>query len=98
MSKLGILVGFGAGYVLGARAGRERYDQLMEKAQQMWRDPRVQQRASQAQDLAQEKASQAAGAVQGAVKHRVPGLGEHGSDASNPGASGTITTPPAPTR
>ena len=26
--RLGILVGFGAGYVLGAKAGRERYEQL----------------------------------------------------------------------
>ena len=28
MSKLGFMVGFGAGYVLGSKAGRERYEQL----------------------------------------------------------------------
>jgi hypothetical protein len=27
-AKLGLFVGFGAGYVLGAKAGTERYDQL----------------------------------------------------------------------
>lgn len=27
--KLGLLVGFSAGYVLGAKAGRERYEQIM---------------------------------------------------------------------
>ena len=27
--RLGFLVGFGAGYVLGAKAGHERYDQLV---------------------------------------------------------------------
>ena len=26
--RLGMFIGFGAGYVLGAKAGRERYDQL----------------------------------------------------------------------
>jgi hypothetical protein len=26
--RLGLLVGFGAGYVLGAKAGKERYEQL----------------------------------------------------------------------
>ena len=28
MGKLGFLVGFGAGYVLGSKAGTERYEQL----------------------------------------------------------------------
>lgn len=61
MAKLRFLIGFGAGYVLGARAGRERYDQLASRAQQVWRDPRVQAKASQAQDVAQEKVAEAAG-------------------------------------
>ena len=34
IGKLKWLVGFGAGYVLGARAGRERYDQIAGKAQE----------------------------------------------------------------
>jgi hypothetical protein len=63
MSKLGVAIAFGAGYVLGARAGRERYDQITAKADAFWHDPRVQRRASQAQDLAAEKATQAAGVV-----------------------------------
>lgn len=28
MGRLGVFIGFGAGYVLGAKAGRERYEQL----------------------------------------------------------------------
>ena len=60
MSKITMVAVFGAGYVLGARAGRERYDQIAGKAQQVWRDPRVQRKASQAQGVAAEKASQAA--------------------------------------
>jgi hypothetical protein len=33
MRKLSLLVGFGIGYVLGARAGRERYEELVKFAQ-----------------------------------------------------------------
>ena len=59
MGKLKWLVGFGAGYVLGARAGRERYDQIAGKAQELWSDPRVQEKAGQAQQVVKEKADQA---------------------------------------
>ena len=59
VGKLKLLVGFGAGYVLGARAGRERYDQIAGKAQELWSDPRVQEKAGQAQQVVKEKASQA---------------------------------------
>jgi SLT domain-containing protein len=57
--KLSLLVGFGVGYVLGARSGRQRYDQIAGKAQQVWRDPRVQEKAGQAQQVVQQKAGQA---------------------------------------
>jgi gas vesicle protein len=57
--KLTFLAGLGVGYVLGARSGRERYEQIAGRAQQLWRDPRVQEKAEQAQQLAKEKAEQA---------------------------------------
>ncbi len=69
MAKLGILIGIGAGYVLGARAGRQRYDQIAAKAQGFWSDPRVQKQATRAQDAVQEKASQAAGVAQEKASH-----------------------------
>jgi SLT domain-containing protein len=56
MSKLGMLTAGAVGYVLGARAGRERYDQIATMAQRVWTNPRVQQSVSDAQDLAREKA------------------------------------------
>lgn len=94
MAKLGILVGLGAGYVLGSRAGRQRYDQIKGKAQQFWSDPRVQKQATRAQDavqekathaagVAQEKASHAAGSVQETVKDKVPGFGSNEPDATS---------------
>ena len=40
--KLGIAVGLAAGYVLGTRAGRERYQQLTASAKRLADDPSVQ--------------------------------------------------------
>src|SRR5690349_9471631 len=84
MAKLKMLVAFGAGYVLGSRAGRERYEQIVDKAQGVWHDPRVQRKASQAQGVVQEKASQAGDVIAekaghaasqagSAVKDKLPG-------------------------
>ena len=64
MKKLMLLVGVGVGYVLGTRAGRQRYDQMMGKAQQMMRNPRVQQKAEQVRHVAEEKADQVQHVVQ----------------------------------
>ena len=61
--KISFLVGLGAGYVLGARAGRERYEQIADKAQGMWQDPRVQRRADQAQQVVKGKAAEAGAKV-----------------------------------
>ena len=49
MAKLSLLVGFGAGYVLGTRAGRERYEQIRRAWSQAKEDPRLQEVAGMAQ-------------------------------------------------
>ncbi|WP_029429667.1 hypothetical protein, partial [Blastococcus sp. URHD0036] len=49
MAKMSLLVGFGAGYVLGARAGRERYEQIRRAWSQAKEDPRLQEAAGMAQ-------------------------------------------------
>ncbi len=56
MRKLTILVAGAVGYVLGTRAGRERYEQMKSMAFKVKDDPRVQEKAHQAADLAKEKA------------------------------------------
>ena len=56
MKKLSLLVAGFAGYVLGSRAGRERYEQIKKVATRVKDDPRVQEKATQAADLAKEKA------------------------------------------
>jgi hypothetical protein len=57
------------GYVLGARAGRERYDQIVYQAQRFWTNPKVQEAASQAQDRAREAAPVVAEKVGDVAKH-----------------------------
>ena len=56
MKKLTILLSGAVGYVLGTRAGRERYEQIKGMASKVKDDPRVQEKAQQAADLAKEKA------------------------------------------
>ncbi len=68
MSKIVNVTAAGIGYVLGARAGRERYEQITTQARKLWGDPRVQQAASAAAEKApvvKDKITQAASSVGG---------------------------------
>ena len=47
--RLGMFVGFGAGYVLGAKAGRERYEQIKRAWEHAKDDPKLQSLAGLAQ-------------------------------------------------
>jgi hypothetical protein len=49
VAKLSFLAGFGAGYVLGSRAGRERYEQIRRAWEHAKDDPRLQSLAGVAQ-------------------------------------------------
>ena len=57
MAKLSFLAGFGAGYVLGARAGRERYEQIRRAWEHAKDDPRLQSIAGMAQARADDAVS-----------------------------------------
>ena len=67
MSKLSLLVAAGAGYVLGARAGRQRYEQIAATARKVADNPKVQRVAHRAQDAATHQAAVAAGAAKDKV-------------------------------
>ncbi len=43
------LAGMGVGYILGTRAGRERFDQMVAAARKFWESPSVQEAAGVAQ-------------------------------------------------
>ena len=67
MRKTTALVAGGIGYVLGARAGRERYDQIVALAQRVSGNPKVQQTARQAADAAKDAVKEAAPVVKDKV-------------------------------
>jgi hypothetical protein len=78
MKKLMLLAAVAIGYVLGARAGRERYDQIMGLVNRVKDDPRVQQKAQKAMDVAREQAPAVADKVThaaGAAASKVTGDG-----------------------
>jgi hypothetical protein len=60
MKKIQLLASVAAGYVLGARAGRERYEQIRSGARKIAGDPRVQAYTQRAQDAVATQASHAA--------------------------------------
>lgn len=55
-AKLALLVGAAAGYVLGTRAGRERYEQIKGTATDLWQNNHLQERVSGAEDFVAAKA------------------------------------------
>ncbi len=54
--KILFVAGLGLGYVLGTRAGRERYEQLKSSAMKLWNDPRVQRQVDNAEAFVKDKA------------------------------------------
>ena len=75
--RISFLAGLAAGFVLGARAGRERYDQLKQLGRRMADSPAVQQAAGAVQAQAAEFAKTARQKVTDELHERVPKLGEH---------------------
>jgi len=82
MRKLTILLSGAVGYVLGTRAGRERYEQIKGLATKVKENPTVQEKAQQAADAAKTQApvvkDKLSGAA-GAAKAKVSGNGSDGS-------------------
>lgn len=54
--KLILLAGAAVGYVLGTRAGRQRYEEIKGRADALWHDPKVQQKVTDAQQAVMAKA------------------------------------------
>lgn len=54
--KILFAAGLGLGYVLGTRAGRERYEQMKSAAARLWNDPRVQRQVDHAETFVKDKA------------------------------------------
>lgn len=57
MGKLTFLAGMAAGYVLGAKAGRQRYEQIRRTSGKVWNSQPVQQQVAVAKEAARTKAA-----------------------------------------
>jgi len=95
MSKLGFIVGVGVGYVLGAKAGRRRYEQIKTRADKVWQSPAVQHKVNDATQVVRDKApelQQKVAAVAkdagSAVKAKVSGSDHSG--AGSPGSGSPV--------
>ena len=66
--KILFVAGLGLGYVLGTRAGREKYDQLKTAALKVWNDPRVQKQVDAAEAFVKDKAPDVAEFVSDGAK------------------------------
>jgi len=66
--KILFVAGLGLGYVLGTRAGREKYEQLKAAAMKFWNDPRVQRQVDAAETFVKDKAPDVAEFVSDGAK------------------------------
>ena len=57
MGKLTFIAGLAAGYVLGARAGRQRYEQIARTSGKVWNSGPVQKQVGTAKEVARTKAA-----------------------------------------
>ena len=94
MGKVSLGLGLAVGYVLGARAGKEKYEQIVQAAQGLLARPQVQQAVGQAVEQAR---AVAPAPLQGTIDKlaaSVPGGssggGSTGTDAAGRTPSGTI--------
>ena len=92
MGKIMVTAAGAVGYVLGARAGRERYEQIKSQVSRLWQDPKVQQAAARAEGLARDTAprvqQKVADAASKATKTARSTTGSGGHAAATKGASG----------
>jgi hypothetical protein len=78
--RIGAFIGFGAGYVLGAKAGTQRYDQLQRLYENLLNTPAVKRASGKAKDAvetgfeqAKDKASEGASKVGQVVREKRSG-------------------------
>lgn len=71
MKKLMLLAVAGAGYVLGSRAGRERYEQIKSQASRTWNSPTVQDAAETVQSQAKQAGADLGHAIKDTVVEKV---------------------------
>lgn len=79
--KILFVVGLGVGYVLGTRAGRERYEQIKRAAESVWNTPAVQQGVGTVKDFAMTRVGDVSDTVLDGLKSFI-GTATKGSGAT----------------
>ncbi|QFG69651.1 YtxH domain-containing protein [Ornithinimicrobium pratense] len=87
-NKLMLLIAGGAGYVLGARAGRERYDEIADRANKLWTDPRVQEKVEEVKAKAPEVAQKVGDQAKSKADDLRSKAGGNGSNDMGGGSGG----------
>ena len=88
------LAGAAVGYLVVARAGRERYDQIRDKAQDLWNDPRTQEKLNDVGSTIKEKAPDVGSAAASAAGTVADKVKETATNASHRAKSSDSDTPP----
>jgi len=92
--KILLVVGLGVGYVLGTRAGREKYDRMKSAVLTFWNDPRVQKRVDDAGDFVKDKAPEVAEFLSDGAKKVVSQVsGSKATATKSTSAAAKKTTP-----
>ena len=91
--KILFVAGLGLGYVLGTRAGREKYEELRTAALKVWNDPRVQKQVDAVEDFVKDKAPDVAEFVSDNAKKVVSQVsGKKPAPRSSSGSKPATTT------
>lgn len=88
--KLVLLVGVGIGYVLGARAGRERYEEIKRSMRRLWNDPRVSNQVRNVEQFAKDKAPEVVDFIGDTAKkviQRTPAARSKTADSTKTGSA-----------
>lgn len=91
--KILFVVGLGVGYVLGARAGRERYEQIRKAAEDVWNQPKVQEGVQTVKDFAMSRAGDVGDTVLDSAKKFVAQVTQSQNGTTT--RSGTSPSKPA---
>lgn len=86
MSKISFVLGGIVGYILGARAGHDRYEQIVDAGKQVWENPRVQEGRHKVEETVREQApglKQKVSEAVGKAKDATPDSDDGANDASS---------------
>jgi len=89
--KILLVVGLGIGYVLGTRAGREKYEKIKATANKLWNDPRIAEQRHNAEDFVKDKAPDVAEFLADGAKKVVKQVASSKSNSNNSSASTTAS-------